>query len=172
MLLRIICTSIKNIKICYDIAVYDHFPVSFSLSLNFCCNDRIINKKRTAISEYVNWKYFNAFDRKHYRDNIDKLFADGHLCSGYKCNLDHRAHLDSTYKYLINYFKDFTKEFTFHKQRRFTPIVGWIAFCKEKYECARQVFLLWVSNGRIRRGNLFDKTKCTKKAFVKCAVFL
>ena len=92
-------TSIKNIKICYDIAVYDHFPVSFSLSLNFCYNDRIINKKRTVISEYVNWKDFNEFDGKHYRDNIDKLFADVHLCSGYKCNLDHRAHLDSTYKY-------------------------------------------------------------------------
>ena len=116
-------TSIKNIKICYDIAVYDHFPVSFSLSLNFCYNDRIINKKRTVISEYVNWKDFNEFDGKHYRDNIDKLFADVHLCSGYKCNLDHRAHLDSTYKYL-NYFKDFTKEFNFHKQRRFTPLLA------------------------------------------------
>ena len=76
------------------------------------------------ISEYVNWKDFNEFDGKHYRDNIDKLFADVHLCSGYKCNLDHRAHLDSTYKYLINYFKDFTKEFNFHKQRRFTPLLA------------------------------------------------
>ena len=26
-------TSIKNIEICYDIAVYDHFPVSFSLEV-------------------------------------------------------------------------------------------------------------------------------------------
>ena len=92
-------TSIKNIKICYNIAVYN-FPVSFSLSLNFCNNEYIINKKRNVITEFVNWKDFNEFDRKHYRDNTDKLFADVNLCSGYKCNLDHRAHLDRTYKYL------------------------------------------------------------------------
>ena len=119
----------------------------------------------------INWKDFNKFDRKHYRDNINKLFADVNLCSRYKCNLDHRALLDRTYKYLINCFKDCTNELTFHKQRKFTPIADWSSFCKEKYECGRQAFLLWVANDGISQGNLFDTMICTRKAFVNALSF-
>ena len=44
-------------------------------------------------------------------------------------------------------------------------IVGWNHYCKDLYSLARDKFLTWHINGRIRHGAIFDNMKSSRNNF-------
>ena len=44
-------------------------------------------------------------------------------------------------------------------------VVGWNYYCKERYATARECFLVWNNNGRLRSGDEFEAMKSSRLAF-------
>jgi hypothetical protein len=48
---------------------------------------------------------------------------------------------------------------------KFKTVAGWNAECKEFHRIARENFLIWLRNGKIRNGEIFDKMKESRANF-------
>ena len=47
----------------------------------------------------------------------------------------------------------------------FKQVIGWNRYCKPLYQDAREKFLIWIENGRLRDGQLFANMKDTRSRF-------
>ena len=61
---------------------------------------------------------------------------------------------------------DSTDKYVFRKARKYVQIPVWNVHCRDKYRCARQAFLKWLQNGRVRHGQLYTDMVVTRKSFV------
>ena len=118
------------------------------------------------ILKFVDWNNFITTDCEKYEHNVTNLFSSINLCYDIKCNVNHAAHIDGVYDMLVKAFHDATNEFTITKAKVFRPVPGWNDFCKDKYKSAREAFLVWLNQGKIRSGALYDTMRYTRKVFV------
>ena len=79
---HIICSSelvnkISNVKVNYDTAIYDHFPITFVLNIpvNYMCYN---NNDRVGC-EYVKWDKMTATDKEEIKNFIDSEMINRNL---------------------------------------------------------------------------------------------
>ena len=67
---------------------------------------------------------------------------------------------------IVNSLKEGAAPYCFTKSKKFTPVPGWNEYCKQLHARARDSFLLWVRNGKIRYGVLFEEMKAKRRDFI------
>ena len=138
---------LSNITVLHDLCIFDHFPLSFDVTVE-------INASDTPISgidpgEFVNWKLYESFKTK-ISDIMDDRFGDKihindvFLCDKAVCNDSiHKFAIDQLFDYLIESYLVSTEVLKFKKRNCFKPVPGWNSLCKQKYHEARHHFLTW-----------------------------
>ena len=85
------------------------------------------------------------------------------LCS--MQNISAETQITACYDLLVEAMIRATYGYRFSSDKRFKPVPGWNSFCKDKYAVARNAFLNWVRNGKIRTGVDFELMLATRKEF-------
>ena len=164
-------SKISNVKVNYDTAIYDHFPVSFNVTLPthyISCNsnDRVR-------CDYVKWDKITANDKEMIRSFIDNEIVKRNLleCNTLACsnpNCDSDVHL----KELINIFNESrcillqsTEKFRFVNEKKFVIVPGWNDYVREFHKTARYYFLQWKDSGRPLFGELYEDMKMSRANF-------
>ena len=83
--------KISNVAVNYEIALFDHFPLFFSLDIDLDAS--LVSDKEAIVKEFVNWKKMSDVDKKFISANIDDeinrlllLDNDIFMCSKINCN--------------------------------------------------------------------------------------
>ena len=157
---------IRDLQIRYDLAIFDHFPIVFKLDISGYSveADSGDNNDGNFISKFVDW---NNVDSDVYVSIVENELHGLEICDDFNCVHRHSDAIDSNYDKLIDCLKRGTESNLFYKERKFTPVPGWNSYCKVKYSEARGAFFEWLNVGKVRIGEVFEKMKETRKAFVK-----
>ena len=88
-------------------------------------------------------------------------------CHDEKCNNDeHRPQLDLMYDLILESISEASYCLPhLNQSRKKIEIVGWNDYCKILYDEARRDFMLWLNDGRIRQGVIFENMKRSRKLF-------
>jgi hypothetical protein len=169
---------IKDIEILYGKTLYDHIPVSFEVEFPIEIGFKMCEPSVIDIKDFVLWDKLSAHERKAYnngvQDDLQDYCNESLLCKSINCNLEsHKKLLDNAYDFLINTLKSRSAEYTIKgREKKFKQVPGWNQECKCLHSVARDKFLTWNSNGRIRFGLDFDQMKSSRatfrRAFDKC----
>ena len=129
--------NICNIKVLYEKALYDHFPMKFTLNIPAQCFEpsMYLEKDKTAVS-YVSWKQFS--DKKLveiYNRNILEKMNGIDICNDPNCKLDHKMQISNFYNKLREAFLSATHDATRKKTYNFKAVPGWNEHCIQKYRC-------------------------------------
>ena len=146
---HIISTSdlnISNISIKYDISLYDHFPLCADISIPV--NTGQLPSFCTLISDFIDWPKFNQAAADDFNSKLRILLNDVRV-----------------YDVLIDSLKESTRPYTCVRTKKFVTAPGWNAYCKEAYGKAREAFLIWLEDGKIRQEVLYDRMKQTRNRF-------
>ena len=160
--------TITKIKVLYESALYDHFPMSFTLKFKHkypkFIPDSHINSPE--LNERINWKALknNAVRSKYNRD-IMMYMARFEVCNVLKCEIDHSLQINHFYAHLVYAFKFATRDLKFKQKSKFKPIPGWNDHCREKYQSARNALFSWIPNGKNTYGPYYDEMTQTRKIF-------
>ena len=160
--------NISNIVVHYEAALYDHFPISLQLSIPEATSH--VNKINKGNSYHdvcgIRWELFkkNAVVID-YNNRIIENMRDTNLCLNLNCPGDHKQQIDNFYENLVNYMKLATKFAERRKNKKFQPIPGWNDICRQKFREARDSFLRWVAEGKIRSGAIYEDMNRTRKSF-------
>ena len=163
---------INNINVQYGSTLCDHIPITFNLCLpnNVTVNE--IHVSQTLVNEFIKWDKLSDANRKDYAHDLSCLLnhysqADIFQCTTNNCNLtDHKHKLDALYDRLCYNVKRASLPLkTTRNNNKFKAIPGWNSHCKELHAVARNAFLAWKNNGKIRSGNLFENMKETRSNF-------
>ena len=93
------------------------------------------------------------------------MLNDVRVCVNVHCTENHCTDIDLYYDVLIDSLKESTRPYTCVRTKKFVPVPGWNAYCKEAYGKAREAFLIWLEDGKIRQGVLYDRMKQTRNRF-------
>ena len=162
-------SSVSNVKIDYTLSLFDHFPLLFSINVTAYVGvncSKSDDRRQDLIKEFVDWSKFGQVERDLYNSISDNELCNIDLCNDRDCFLDHSDLIDSNYETIIFALKEGTKPFQFSKNTAFNVVPGWNKFCKNKYRIARDHFLKWLREGKIRYGPLYEQMKCSRKVFV------
>ena len=161
-----------NHKILYGFTVYDHIPICFDLILPAqLCLQFFDYKPPSSINNNVNWDKVTVFDRQNYCTILDSLILeispDVFICRKDVCHdVNHINDLNDIYNDILECISLATSYLptkkTFNKNDR---VVGWNTYCKEKYAIAREKYLIWHNNGRVRQGIEFESMKMSRTSF-------
>ena len=162
---------IKNVSVGYNQAIFDHFPVHFTLDVSISNSSQ--NEEKCTSYEFVNWKKMHECDKQKIRDFIDRKIEEKGLLNRevFECNdmnCKHQTH-KSDLAELLSLGKDIllesTDEFSFVKDKCFKIIPGWNDSVKKLYAIARDKFLIWKDNGKIRNSSLEEEMKRSRSEF-------
>ena len=106
-------------------------------------------------------------NRNEYVKNVENFLCNIVICDSVGCEMDHRETIDANYVYIKNSMTKATRKYLFKNRRKFVQIPGWNVICSRKYKCARESFLRWLNNGKIRQGELYDEMVNNRKIFIK-----
>ena len=168
--------NISNMKVMYEKALYDHFPMYFLLKID--CQyegpNNISNPSTNDIFERnnINWKPFkNSAIRHNYNRDIVSCMNNIQLCNDMNCKYNHNSQIDDYYNRLIQAFKFATRDYEQKARRKFRQIPGWNDLCKQKYRDARKALITWVQHGKNREGVFYEEMKRTRKLFKNALKF-
>ena len=170
---HVICsknTIINDIHVKYNCALFDHFPISFSLSVKSSIVSSVVGYNN-LIAEMVNWKEFDNDAKNLFAQSVESDLTDIFICDKIGCIVDHREHIDASYERIINALKEGTRHFVVNKNKKFKAVPGWNVYCKQLYGNARAAFLDWKNYGKIRHGAVYERMKETRKLFVNALNF-
>ena len=173
---HIICSTelinkISYAKVDYDLALYDHFPISFAL--NIPTHYMYANDSDRVKCDYIKWDKMTAKDREMIRNFIDNEIAKRKLpdcqvlnCFNPSCTSDfHKKELDEVFNENRCILLQSTEHFRFVKERKFVIIPGWNDHVRQFHKTARNCFLLWKDNGRPLFGGLYEDMKASRAKF-------
>ena len=173
---HIICSEelvnkISNVKVNYDTALYDHFPITFVL--NIPTHIMYFNDNDRARCDYVKWDKMTIKDKELIKNRIDSEIIERKLfdykainCCNPNCtNVDHQKDLDNIFDECRCILLQSTEQFRFINERRFIIIPGWNDYVRQFHKTARNCFLLWKDNGRPLFGKLYDDMKVSRTKF-------
>ena len=167
---------ISNFRIGYDKTFVDHLPILFELATphSQICDENVRDFKSNSERFFVQWDRVSWDQKELYASYLDYLVNDfinpGLICRDKNCNdIAHKTDIENCF--------EFIKKSIFSASALFLPIKqnnnafknrpGWNKNCKELYDIARQKFLRWVSEGKIRSGTSFDDMRSSRADFRK-----
>ena len=164
---------ISNINVQYGTSLYDHIPFTFNLTLPTNVIFEEIHISQDLISEFIKWNKLSNANREDYARDLSCLLSnytnatDIFLCTKNNCNdAKHKFKLDALYDYLCFSLKNASAPFkNTGNVKAFKPVIGWNFHCKELHAIARNAFLAWKNNNKIRSGELFERMKETRSNF-------
>ena len=160
---HVLCSGVVNvieIKIIYEFALFDHFPVFTVIGME--TGDSLINLKDNLVKQFVDWGKFN----KEYVRKMEALMSNVDMCDRIGCTDDHRRDIDGNYDQIVKFILESSQDYVYAKEMKFTPVPGWNRYCKARYSEARAALFEWISDGRQRFGDTFEKMKQTRKIFI------
>ncbi|CAF2129717.1 unnamed protein product [Rotaria magnacalcarata] len=161
--------KISNLNIEYALCLYDHFPISFTLTI-----DIGMGAERQVSNDYfIMWNKMSDLDKETYRLKLDKLLKNSMLsdkavyyCNHYNCvNVEHHEAIQSSYAKIIDVMKVASKEFSIMNKCVKKCIPGWKEHVKEFYDDAQRDFQVWKLNGKPNQGDMLDKMKESRGKF-------
>ena len=155
--------DVSNLRVQYDKAIFDHFPVAFNLNVK--CNSSSINSgcQKYVSGGFVKWETVNRHD---YVNNVESLISSLCICDNIDCEIDHREAIDVNYDVIISSMLKCTEKYLFKDKCNYVQVPGWNIYCRTKYKCAREAFMKWLRCGKIRFGQFYDEMKLTRKSFI------
>lgn len=168
---------VNDISIEYRHSFYDHIPMYFSLSLPGYLNVPPIPLKDNLLKEFISWNKLPEGAIQGYERTLS-VFLQNHAsdalsCRNVNCNIqNHKTELDEKYDFVCSCLKRASSPLkTIINKNKFKQVIGWNEHCKNLHSTARNAFLNWIRNGRIRSGILFLRMKETRTAFKKALDF-
>ena len=166
-----ISKSISNVFVKYNVALFDHFPICFTLNLSFDFDNSA--PTNSLKEKMVNWSLITDRNKVKIASAIDEsvinngyLLNEVFLCNVINCdNENHLQCIDECFANIKNTLLMSTKEYLFDKSRAIKVIPGWNSHVKELYKEARKQFLLWKQNGRPLNGEYLEKMKFSRSQF-------
>ena len=152
---------LSNMKVVYDCAIFDHFPLSVTLDVEV--SDSFNSIKYDLSKKFVNW---DKFDKNDYICKSENFLRNFNICDEIGCNIDHRIEIDECYNLIVNSILDASKDYCYVRKNKFMPVIGWNTHCRVKYQEAREALIEWIADGKVRSGDKFELTKATRKVFV------
>ena len=83
-----------------------------------------------------------------------------------KTKFFHRKQIDNCYEQIVRSIPEASQDFLYDRETKFTPVPGWNKYCKERYSEAPVALIEWISEGKARFGDKFNRMKETRKIFV------
>ena len=154
--------NLANFKIMYGTTFCDHIPLYFEYPVYkyAASNDGNFNRK-TDDFLVINWDQMSDENLHFYSEGLDFLsedfFSSAISCKDVNCSkISHKRDLDEAYNFVIRCMRDASIEFS-EKPAAFKnlQVTGWNELCKDTYQQARQAFVDWKINGKIRIGEKF-----------------
>ena len=105
-----------------------------------------------------------------YKLKLDYFISDidneGICCSNVGCSdINHISQLEQSYNEMIYCILECSKHMQTRFKNNFTIVPGWNDECKNFYQRARDNYFLWLNNGKIRSGLLFENMKSSRTLF-------
>ena len=172
---HVICRGISPIschEILYGATFSDHIPIKFEVKVPHLVIFNEGHLPFPASSDHrVDWERVSDQEKQEYSHNLDELCMlmsyDAFLCQENGCkNLNHVRELNKIY-FDINE-AIFVASLHLPSQKgphKGDRVVGWNDYCRESYAVARNKYLTWHNNGRIRVGVHFEEMKAARSAF-------
>ena len=158
--------QIRNVAIMYNHAVFDHFPLSFSLKFFSISRGIIEDEDYHVMNEFVDWSLFDETAVLNYNNSILSQISPFSLCFLNRDDSNYQTNIDIFYNKFVDALKNSSDPFKFtRKSNDFKLVPGWNEVCKDKYKNARISFLNWVHGGKIRSGFLYNEMKLHRKIF-------
>ena len=165
-------SNVHNINILYETTIYDHFPIEFEIDLPFTVLPIVIESLNDCNikNEFIKWNKISDIEIELYKCNLDTLLSDytneSLMCTNQFCNsISHKEELDRTYEFIIdciNVSCSHMKSDTTFKPKQ---VVGWNSYCKNLHCIAREKFIDWKTNGKMRSGTLYDYMRQSRYNF-------
>ena len=91
--------DVSNLRVQYDKAVFDHFPLAFNLNVR--CNLSSIHSecRKNVSGGFVKWETVNRHD---YANNVENLISSLCICDNIGCEIHHREAIDVNYNVIIS----------------------------------------------------------------------
>jgi hypothetical protein len=155
---------LDNLCILNSFVTSDHFPLSVTLRVNSIVPVKV---ETTGKGTSVQWPELSEDEIQQYTTGTAELLDDLQFdCESLTCTdigcecLEHCLSIDVMYDGLIGALNSAAVHFVKPK-KRFKQVPGWNDYCRETHAAAREAFLLWQVNGKLRQGQLFDTMKRT-----------
>ena len=155
---HVLCTNqlrslVTNIKIDYERALYDHFPLYFNLAFELKHDEKVEDSDRR---EYVRWNKLTEDDKVNIKVKIDSLLNKYNLldnelffCCKIGCKSKrHRKLCDKLFRIMKLVLLEATKDYVAKAKENFKIVPGWNDYIKELYTLARKHFLEWLEKGK------------------------
>ena len=169
---------ITNINIKYGDTIFDHIPLEFELIIpNVSVSLPDWQDDSDIVQEFVRWDKLTDFDVEMYKSDIAQSLAnfvnESFLCTDLNCDSQiHMAKLDDAFLFVKNAIKTASNCLNIvNLNVKHRQIPGWNDHVKAKYEIARNKFLSWKINGKIRSGEIYEEMVAARSTFKKALDF-
>ena len=170
-------TKIKNIEILHDLALDDHFPMSFTLNIaqRISMNSTDESLNTFDVKKFIRWDRLTNKNLVDYSSNIIKSLKNLEnrklnciTCYESDCrNKDHIDSLNNMFDVIKTIIQKASNNLVEEKQTKKNIVPGWNKYVRSFYNDARSSFKNWRLQGRPLDGALFDAMKKTKRDFRK-----
>jgi hypothetical protein len=164
---------VRNIEIQYGITVSDHIPLNFELIIEdnpFGNKDQLPNKSTEKI---ICWNKLSEWDKQMYGQKINDSLLNYYnvslQCRDKFCDsVSHTNLLNDAYNYLVESVKSSSANLiSCCTTNRFKAVPGWSERVKSFHNIAREKYLIWNREGRMRLGLTYDRMKESRSNFKK-----
>ena len=131
-------------KVLYDCAIFDHFPLSVTLDVEV--SESFNSIKYYLSKKFVNWDKFDKYD---YICKSEFFLRNFNICEEIGCNIDHRIEIDECYNLIVNSILDASKDYCYARKNKFMPVIGWNTHCRVKYQESREALIEWIAEVRL-----------------------
>ena len=156
----------QNVSVLYDDAVYDNFPVLVTIQISVITVTLNNKSKNLLLQECVDWPKFDDEVKANFRNRVEEILKDFHICEDSNFQIDHSMNLDSMYQLLLRSIKYGSEPYLITRAKKFKSVPGWNTLCRHLYNLARKSFKDWLINGKIMHGVLYERMEESRKKFV------
>jgi hypothetical protein len=162
---------VRNIEIQYGVTLSDHIPIKFEINVdsqlfyNKCENHDYRSKN------LILWNKLSDIEKQIYSQKVNDALLNYHnlslQCRDKFCTSEnHKLLLKKAYKYLLETLKTSSADLTVgQRDIKFKPVPGWTERVKYFHNIARQNYLIWNREGRMRLGQSYDRMKESRLVF-------
>ena len=174
------CTSsvqvhncIASIKVNYDVLSSDHFPLSVSVKVDGIRAEHVgTNNVHLSL---CNWSKAEDVALTRYKDCCESTLSCVHIpvgavtcCDPMCTDAQHIGAIDNMYSHVINCMKNASTSNIRQcgiSNAHGSCIPGWNDYVKDSHDEARACFLLWVTHGKPKHGDIFMNMKNSRARF-------
>ena len=168
---------VNDLSILYDYTFEDHIPIKFGLNLPISdSNEDSFEIYSTSAQKNILWNKASDLQLNEYTENLECLsenfIYNSVICNKVQCNdREHLGQIQNQFDEILNYVSISSEHLPLNLLDQQKRMIGWNDNCKILYKNARNAFLNWVRNGRVRYGDLFEHMKTSRSLFRKALKF-